>query len=536
MSVDTTVRASATTLAKAALRRLTQNQLQPTPENYARAYAEESGLPVVAPAPAIDSRHAGVTWALLVERLARNLQRGGRLWTAARRRDSLQRVLDSSRSDAHRLQQRLQALMAAWESDQASDPAATNAEDPPLQVAAPTDALHWPPLVAALESTLRVALPLHEPRVSEIGQQLASLADAVAAEGARPQHVAAISNLCEQARRLLGQGHRQVEQLVLLCRELTAGMTELAEEDSWAQGQCLRLQDALSTDLSLRGLRSTALLLAEARQRQQEVNVERRAARASLKQLLHDMLQGVAEIGTQTGRFQQATAQHAQEIERADTLEGLAGVVKSMLEDTRTVQAAVAQSHQLLQAGGNQAAELEARVRQLEGELKRLSDEACTDMLTQVSNRRGLTQAFELESARCQRDGSALAIGLIDIDNFKKLNDSLGHAVGDLALQSLAAAVRQRLRPVDHLARFGGEEFVVLMPRAPAEEASVALTRLQRSLSEALFLHQGREVFVTFSAGVTAWRPGEALEPAVARADEGLYEAKRKGKNRTCVA
>jgi diguanylate cyclase len=88
---------------------------------------------------------------------------------------------------------------------------------------------------------------------------------------------------------------------------------------------------------------------------------------------------------------------------------------------------------------------------------------------------------------------------------------------------------------VDHLARFGGEEFVVLLPGIEVSEAQQVLTRLQRNLSEALFLHDGREVFVTFSAGVTAWRPGEALQASLERADEALYEAKRTGKNRTCV-
>jgi diguanylate cyclase len=105
-----------------------------------------------------------------------------------------------------------------------------------------------------------------------------------------------------------------------------------------------------------------------------------------------------------------------------------------------------------------------------------------------------------------------------------------------VALKSLAAAVRERLRPQDHLARFGGEEFVVLMPGTGVEEAQQALTRLQRSLTEALFLHEGKEVFVTFSGGVTAWQAGEALQPALERADGALYEAKRNGKNRTCVA
>ena len=523
-------------VAKAALRRLAQAQLEPTPENYAKAYSEEGGQTT---SSATELRSVDAAWAQAVERLAKNLQRGGKQWTTARRNESLRRVFEGSRSDGQRMRQRLASLMTAWETDQPSDQSATGIEDPAQAgVADHAAAGHvWPTLVAELESTVRTALPAHEPKASDLARQLASLAQAVAADGARADHVAAIASVCEQARQLLGRGHHMVEKLRDLCQELGGGLIDVAEDDSWVKGQCEQLQQALAGDLSLRGLRSAAAMLEQTRQRQRGVQAQRREAREALRHLIQHMLLEVGELGEHAGRFQQAASQHAQAIEQADSLESLASVVRAMLADSKTVQAAVARSQAALQADRDRADELAARVSELEGELKRLSDEVSTDVLTQVANRRGLLQAFETESARSQRlGGSAMAVALIDIDNFKKLNDTLGHATGDVALKALAATVRERLRPVDHLARFGGEEFVVLMPGAEIDEASQAMTRLQRSLTEALFLHDGKEVFVTFSAGVTAWRPGEALQAALERADEGLYEAKRTGKNRTCVA
>jgi len=167
--------------------------------------------------------------------------------------------------------------------------------------------------------------------------------------------------------------------------------------------------------------------------------------------------------------------------------------------------------------------------------LRRLSQEVSTDQLTQVANRRGLLQAFDAERSRMERTGGILSVGLLDIDNFKRLNDQLGHSVGDEALRSLAAVVSGTLRPTDVTARYGGEEFVVLLPDTSVEEAQLILTRLQRSLSGGLFMHEEKQVFVTFSAGVSAYQLGERIEDALERADQALYEAKRTGKNRTCI-
>ena len=528
-------------IAKGALRRLAAARLEPTPDNFARAYAEEAGQP---PPDAAD-RALGPAWAGLIERLARGLERGGRHWTLGRKKDSLQRVLDGSRNDLSRLQQRLQPLITAWEGDVPPG----GADDAPADVAAEsTDATpqqtpvapgDWPPLMTDLERTVRAAMPADEPRGIELADRLAALAERVAAEGPTAPLVQAVAEVCALARRLFGHRHHLTEELARLCHELGHGLTALAEDDSWAQGQGASLQARLAEGISVRSVKAASAMLSEARIRQQQLRAERNAARDALKALIQQLLAELGSLSEQTGRYHENIGRHAEAIARADTLQSLAGVVRELVDESRAVQTLVSQTHQRLLSQHARAGELESRIRDLEADLRRLSEEVSTDALTQVANRRGLAQAFDTECARQARDGDAatpLAIGLIDIDNFKKLNDSLGHQAGDNALKALASAVRERLRPADHLARFGGEEFVVLLPATPLAEAQEALTRLQRALSASLFMHDGQDVFVTFSAGVTTWRRGEPLEQALERADEALYEAKRTGKNRTCMA
>jgi len=122
---------------------------------------------------------------------------------------------------------------------------------------------------------------------------------------------------------------------------------------------------------------------------------------------------------------------------------------------------------------------------------------------------------------------------LLDIDNFKKLNDSLGHDAGDEALVHLANVTRRHIRPTDTLARYGGEEFVILMPETTLEEGLEAMVRLQRELTREIFMAGDRHVLITFSAGVTQVVAGDVDgSEAVKRADKAMYLAKRAGKNR----
>ena len=173
----------------------------------------------------------------------------------------------------------------------------------------------------------------------------------------------------------------------------------------------------------------------------------------------------------------------------------------------------------------------ELRIGDLERALSEARAAAHTDALTGALNRHGFAEAYQRKTARSRRNNSPLALALIDLDDFKRLNDTLGHQVGDEALVHLVRVMRSALRPSDILCRFGGEEFVVLLPETALSQAINAIARFQRQLAAQAI--PGQEIVLTFSAGVVVQQSGESLEQSILRADVATYAAKRAGKN--CV-
>ena len=177
-----------------------------------------------------------------------------------------------------------------------------------------------------------------------------------------------------------------------------------------------------------------------------------------------------------------------------------------------------------------------ARHRRLEltKALQRIQELATQDELTGLPNRRYMQERLVQEQQRQRRHGGDTAVALVDVDHFKTINDRHGHGVGDEVLRALAEVMQRGLRESDALARWGGEEFLMLFPDTSPDDAAAVLQRIQTQLTQAATLPAGLRV--TFSAGVASLATDDNLEHSITQADVALYAAKRAGRHRVCLA
>ncbi len=166
---------------------------------------------------------------------------------------------------------------------------------------------------------------------------------------------------------------------------------------------------------------------------------------------------------------------------------------------------------------------------------QRLREMSTLDGLTGLLNHRAVLERLEQETARCERYGGEVTVVLLDLDHFKEINDRWGHLAGDQVLREVGERLQGGLRSADVVGRYGGEEFLVVLPASGLETGRIVAERLRRSLADAPVLHGGEAIRVTASFGVAALTEaeGRAVEELLALADERLYQAKREGRN--CV-
>lgn len=174
-----------------------------------------------------------------------------------------------------------------------------------------------------------------------------------------------------------------------------------------------------------------------------------------------------------------------------------------------------------------------AQKREVEKRLKQLS---LTDPLTGLSNRRDMTEIIQVESKRADRSNSNFAFILIDIDHFKKVNDTYGHDAGDVVLKGIAAILKKEARQTDTTSRWGGEEFLLLLPNSDLEGAVYTAEKFRKMVEEQQFIHGTQVIRVTLTLGVSLCHKGLSPEHAIALADKALYQGKSFGRNRVITA
>lgn len=243
------------------------------------------------------------------------------------------------------------------------------------------------------------------------------------------------------------------------------------------------------------------------------------------------VLAGETWSGTMTNRRKDG-ATYVEEQTIAPVLDDDGGVshfiaIKQDVSERARAQAALAQAH----------AELAARMQEIEALNVALREQAMRDPLTGLLNRRAFHDAVARDVARARRGGAPLAVIMIDVDHFKRVNDDHGHEAGDRALVALAAILRDGVRASDLACRFGGEEFVVALPGMPVDLAAARADAWREAFAAAGLVGAGGAALrVTLSAGVAALGADASIDAALRRADEALYAAKRDGRDRVVVA
>ena len=186
---------------------------------------------------------------------------------------------------------------------------------------------------------------------------------------------------------------------------------------------------------------------------------------------------------------------------------------------------------------GAQLSDMRSKLKRQKNELTealaRIQDMATRDELTGLYNRRHMNELLQHAVKQTERSGQNFSLCVIDLDHFKHVNDNHGHGAGDEVLRNFARLARQTLRETDALARWGGEEFLMLLPETRHEQGLIGIQRLRERLVDLVVVNHLPDLRVTFSAGLTEFRSGETIEQAVERADQALYQAKAGGRNCT---
>ncbi|MFT4170944.1 MAG: diguanylate cyclase [Rhodocyclaceae bacterium] len=496
-------------IAREVIRQLATQRIPPTPENFADLYHKVGGTQ---PSELFPERQLRLIAAALPRTTPEQLR-------AAQR-------LDTAIAEQSWISLKTAVLKLSAEPAPLAPPVARAAVAPPL--ATPKS---WRDLMAQVMETAVGMLLIDTPELATEATELAKIMrDPAAGDESRFE-----KRLRDFAYKLqwVAQDQSYIRQALLnLLQLIIENISELVIDDQWLQGQLDAVLQLFSKPLDKKMLGELGDKLRDVIYKQGTLKRSLSEAQERLRDLLAHFIDRLGELAESTGTYHTKMEAFSQRVTHARSPDDLAALIDEVLQETRVVEGAARRSQDELRNLRSTVDQAHREIARLETELQQASDLMRHDTLTGALNRKGIDEMLAREIARARRRQSELCVALLDVDNFKQLNDTYGHSTGDDALRHLADVVRETLRPQDSCGRYGGEEFLVLLPDTGADEAVVALTRLQRELTRRFFLHDNQRVLITFSAGVTQFIEGEDPQRTIDRADKAMYRAKRAGKNR----
>ncbi|MEO7938199.1 MAG: diguanylate cyclase [Burkholderiaceae bacterium] len=519
-------------LARETLKQLISRKLAPTPNNYRNVFNEIARLPNEAPFP-LEELHKIVL--LLPARTPGQTKQKALLEYAVKHLNwqGVSDALVAYGGFTPRAASENSGFAGLSGDDAAAAPKTAPASNG-ARASAPALTTEFLEQIARLIEFVRPALGADDARFTE---QTNELLRAMRDPGADVVRV----------KQMLGTfGHRvsfaaedQVEiksTLLHLLRLIMENISELSIDDRWLQGQIEALMAATAPPLTLRRLDDVERRLRDVILKQSEAKGRALEAQDEMRQMLGVFIERLSVMTDSTDAFGAQMNENAGLIEQARSLAEITPVLKEVVSATRSIAQQSLKARDELRDMRERAQVTETEIAKLHQELDRVSAQARHDSLTGALNRKGLEEALNRELSVVRRKELPLCVALLDIDNFKKINDERGHSTGDEALAHLANVARQCMRPQDTLARYGGEEFVILLPDTSLDNGIEAMVRLQRELTKQFFLAGSEKLLITFSAGVAQLAPDEEGDSALKRADKAMYMAKRAGKNRVLAA
>lgn len=319
-----------------------------------------------------------------------------------------------------------------------------------------------------------------------------------------------------------------------LCRLLNMlinSTEQLLSEDQWAKAQIADVRESMSDTLNIETITQAEQSLKEIIQRESQVKDRLTEARVIIKQAAVSLISNLEEISNETGDYHDKLEHFSGKVNQSNGIEDLSLLIDAIIQETMQVKKNVSVYRDVILTSRAEVRSALRQVNQLETKLQEMNTKMHEDYLTGVLNRRGFDDAYQRAVSMANREHKPVCFALLDIDDFKKLNDTYGHDVGDNVLIYLVEAVKEIVRLEDIVSRYGGEEFTILLPNVALDQAATVILRIRRHLTKKFFLYENKRILVTFSAGVAQYQPGETQPSLYKRADKALYIAKANGKN-----